>query len=742
MLLGNLLPGPTRGFLLILCLGLIVLSSLNSSAADFRREVIYQIVTDRFFDGDASNNDPPQSPGLYDPKHTNWDAYWGGDLEGIRQKIPYLAGLGVTVIWISPPADNLNAKIGRTAAYYGYQARDFKRVEEHFGDATNSWAAFDKLVASAHEWNIKVIVDFAPNHSSIYIVGEFGALYDNGVFLADFFHDPNHYFRHLGFINDPGDPYETQYFSLYGLSDIDQENPRMDDYLKSAARQFQAHGADGFRVDAIKHITWGWTYSLANSVNSYGDTFIFGEWYLENSYDPLRWDYAFSNSIYDAGSIFPFPETSSGSITDPLYHDAYEFANKSGVSLTDFPLNSAIRNVFGVSDADFSEIDSVITRWSEVIANPDGLVTFIDSHDATRFLSTYNNLDRHHESLAFLLTARGIPCLYYGAEQYLHNDTKGGQDPYNRPMMSNFSNTTTAYSLIGKLSALRRSNPALGYGSMVRRWINRDVYIYEREFFGSVVLVAINKSSSRVYDVGDLRTALPLGTYADYLGGQIGGIPIRVGTKVNDNNSVEGFTLPAHSVSVWSYLESATGPQIGSVYPSVGQPGIKVTISGQGFGPKPGNLKFGETEGKVNSWSDSEIKAIVPAIKGGENRIVVTTKTGKSSNEAPFRALTGRLTPVVVNLNGAPKINPGEHLFIVGDVAELGAWKATWDDSAGPMLTSNGTDWFLCVSLPEGQTIHFKFIVIDEGGSVRWSPDDVQTYLVPTSGVGQTNAVW
>src|ERR1700694_5292336 len=116
----------------------------NGRAADFKREVIYQIMTDRFYDGSTANNNPAQSAGLYDATKTNWRAYWGGDLAGIQQKMVYLAGLGVTAIWISPPVDNLNTNIpdrnnNPTASYHGYQGRDFKRIEEHFGDSGNTW---------------------------------------------------------------------------------------------------------------------------------------------------------------------------------------------------------------------------------------------------------------------------------------------------------------------------------------------------------------------------------------------------------------------------------------------------------------------------------------------------------------------------------------------------------------------------------------------------------------------------
>src|SRR5882724_1881791 len=96
-----------RRFSFALALQLVCLACA-SLAQDFKKQVIYQIVTDRFYDGDTSNNNPSQSAGLYDSTKTNWHAYWGGDLAGIQQKMSYIKGLGVTAIWISPTVDNEN----------------------------------------------------------------------------------------------------------------------------------------------------------------------------------------------------------------------------------------------------------------------------------------------------------------------------------------------------------------------------------------------------------------------------------------------------------------------------------------------------------------------------------------------------------------------------------------------------------------------------------------------------------
>ena len=688
-----------------------------TNAADFKREVIYQIITDRFFDGSSTNNNPSQSSGLYDSTKTNWREYWGGDLPGIQQKMSYLAGLGVTAIWISPPVDNLNTNIpdgsgNPTAAYHGYQARDFKRIEEHFGNSSNTWTEFDDLVSAAHSNGIKVIVDFAPNHSTQDNAGEYGALYDNGTFLGNYTSDTNGYFHHNANISGGGwdDRYQVQYYTLFDLADLNQENSTVDGYLKAAAQLLQQHGVDGFRIDAVKHVNWGWEYSFANSIYTYGDSFLFGEWY-------------------------------QGNTSDPLYHDSYKFANKSGISLLDFPLNTAIRNVFG-SNTNFSDIDSVISTEGGNFTWKEDLVTFIDNHDMSRFLSLNNNNNRLHEALSFVLTSRGIPCIYYGTEQYLHNDTGGGTDPYNRPMMANFSTSTTAYQLIGTLSTLRRNNPAIGYGSMGQRWINSDVYIYERKFFGSVVLVAINKNETTGYSISGLNTSLPAGSYSDYMSGLLGGSSITVSSGSGGNNPVTTFTLPAHTVAVWQVTEGASTPEIGSIGPTSGQPGVKTVIAGRNFGSTTGTVKFGTTTATVNSWSPTSITVTTPSVTNGSYNVTVTNSSSQVSNAITYTVLTAKLIPITFTVNNATPTSTGDYIFLTGSTVELSNWSTTWDTAVGPMLTPNYPNWFLVASVPAGQTIQFKFIKIAANGAVTWEAGSNHSYTVPSSGTGFVTVNW
>ncbi len=699
-------------FFLLFCLVSILPFTVRS--ADYKRDTIYQIITDRFYNGSTANDNPSQSSGLFDSTQTNWRLYWGGDLAGIQAKMTYLKNMGVTAIWISPPVDNLNLSIPfagqATAPYHGYQGRDFKRTEEHFGDSANAWTAFDNMVSSAHTNGIKVIVDFAPNHTNQDNDGEFGAFYDNGTYVGNFTNDTNGYFHHNGNISNFDDRYQVQYFSLFDLADLNQEHATVDKYLKDSAILLQQHGVDGFRIDAVKHATWGWEYSLANTIYTNKDSFLFGEWY-------------------------------QGTTSDPLYRDSYKFANKSGISLLDFPLNQAIRNVFAGGN-NFSDIDTVLNQENANFTWKEDLITFIDNHDMKRFLSANNNNNRLHEAIAFVQTVRGIPCIYYGTEQYLHNDTNGGDDPYNRPAMPGFSTWTTAYSLIKKLSDLRKSNPALGYGSTQERWINNDVYIYERKFYNNVVLVAINKSTTSTYNISGLNTSLPAGTYSDYLTGMLSGSSLTVNAGSGGNNPVVSFNVGANTVGVWQYTSAAgTTPQIGSIGPTNGQAGVKVTIGGQDFGTSTGTVKFGTTTATVNSWADKQIVVTVPNVTNGDYSVTVT-RGASVSNGINSTVLQANLIPVTFTVYNAPTTTTGDYIFLTGNTVELSNWSTTFDTSVGPMLTPNYPNWFLNVSVPAGKTIQFKFIKIAANGTVTWENGANHSYTVPASGTGFVNVNW
>ena len=177
------------------------------STGDMTNDVIYQLLTDRFVDGSTANDDPSGSTGLSDTSHTNWQLYWGGDFAGVTSRMQYLADLGVGAIWISPPVQNVNKSVGTgsaaSAGYHGYWGMDFYVPEPHFG----SWADFDAMVSAAHAKGIKVVMDWAPNHSSPEDVnnasyGVDGVLKKNGVVQSEYDNDPGGFFHHNGGVSE------------------------------------------------------------------------------------------------------------------------------------------------------------------------------------------------------------------------------------------------------------------------------------------------------------------------------------------------------------------------------------------------------------------------------------------------------------------------------------------------------------------------------------------------------------
>lgn len=699
------------------CLLVAILIASPLSAQNNPRDVVYQVVTDRFFDGDASNNNPAVSAGMYDATKLDWNKYWGGDLAGIEQKLDYISGMGATAIWISPPVDNIDVLFSGFAPYHGYSARDFKRIDEHFGDANKSWAAFDSLVAAAHAKGIKIIVDFAPNHTSPQSGGESGALYDDGNFVTNYTNDPTSggYFHHFADIADFNSRFQIQYDTLLGLADLDQENPAVDAYLKAAVQLFQDHGADGFRLDAVKHTNWGWQYSLANQIFHRKPSVLYGEWF-------------------------------QGGTGDALYGDSLTFSRSSGISLLDFAFANAIRSAYG-SNGSFFGLDTT----NQQLENGVGYrriqqFTFFDSHDFNRLQSYNNNSNaRLEQAMLLILGGSGTPILYYGDEQYLHDDTGGGNDPYNRVMMSGFSTTTNAYQLVQKMAALRQSNDAVAFGSMLQRWVNTDVYIYERRFDNDVALIAVNKGAAQ--SITGLFTSLPQGTYADYLGGlENGGNGINLVVSDNGgNNPATAFTFPAGSAFVWQYSGSASGPQIGTVSPPVADPGTTVTILGHGFGNTAQTLEIGGVTAAVSAWSDRSITATVPAGITGQLSLAVTVNAANAV--FPLTVLKGPQVPVRLSITGAPPLQNGENYFVVGDAVELGGPGAgpnlNFSNGLGPFLTTDFTTYFLNTSAPAGTTIKYRFYKgLSNSAATATESGQFHSYDAPASGATSAAATW
>ncbi|MBO3457138.1 alpha-amylase family glycosyl hydrolase [Aetokthonos hydrillicola Thurmond2011] len=469
----------------------IDLEFLYTRDIEFRQETIYFIVVDRFHDGDPDNSAGP-NPELYDPDRQDWGKYWGGDLQGIIDKLDYLKNMGVTALWLTPLFEQVEALFVEQAAIHGYWTKDFKRLNPRFigtdeepslnKTQQTKETIFDRLIDELHKRNMKMVLDIVCNHSNPDFSGTKGELYDDGVKIVDFNNDENHWYHHYGEVVDWENEWQVQNCELSGLATFNENNPDYRNYIKSAIKQWLDRGVDALRVDTVKHMPiWFWQEFNADIQNHKPDVFIFGEW------------------------IF----------SDPRNERSVEFANESGMTILDFGLCIAIREALAQgAEGGFHLIQDVLNLDHHYYRATE-LITFIDNHDMPRFQSLNPDPDLLRVAIAFIMTCRGIPCIYYGTEQYLHNDTNGGDDPYNRPMMEKWDTDSPIYRDIRLLSGLRRLNPAVSMGSHWQKYITPDIYCYIRRYRDSVVFVAMNRGEAVTLDV--VATELPEGEHTDIL---------------------------------------------------------------------------------------------------------------------------------------------------------------------------------------------------------------------------------
>ena len=547
--------------------------SLNSEA-EFRQEFIYFIIVDRFHDGTADEEeragtwDRGAKAGLLDKTWTQWGKYWGGNLQGVIDRIGYLQALGVTAVWLSPLFEQVDDMQFDRAPMHGYWTKDFKRINPRFlrqGDSPslNQSATLKDLVQALHAAGIKLILDVVCNHSSPDINGSKGVVYDDGVLLADFNNDHNNFYHHNPEITDWNDEYQLINYEMCGLATFNERNIAFRNYIKSAIKNWLDVGVDALRVDTLKHMPiWFWQEFCTDIKRHKPDTFLFGE-------------YGFSK---------PWEERS------------VRYANDSGMSILDFGLCDGIRFALsGREPGGFHLVEQVLS-YDHVYRRANELVTFIDNHDMPRFLSIVADARKLPLALVLLMTLRGVPCLFYGTEQGLHDDTNGGEDPYNRPMMERWDQGGELYRLLAQLAALRRRNRALTMGSHQQRYVSNDLYAYSRHYRDSAVLVAVNQGPATALTLP--HCGLPDGTYRCLLSER----SIQV-----EHGAIENLWLDSQAALVLEHTGAPVTGDLVGVFQLNGyhcQPGERLALTGScaELGHWDGALSYGMEYVNSNTW--------------------------------------------------------------------------------------------------------------------------------------------
>jgi len=446
-----------------------------------QNDVMYLIMPDRFANGDTSNDNPAKSPGLLDRTKARY--YHGGDLTGIRQKLPYLKSLGVTALWLNPVYDN-NDRLNEREKYdgqaitdyHGYGAVDFYAVDEHLGDV----AGFKQLVDDAHRAGIKIILDMVANHTGPYHP------WVNDSPTSTWFHgtQANHLANtwQTWTLADPHSTPAMREATLDGwfidiLPDFNQNDPEVARYIiQNTLWWAGVSGIDGIRQDTWPYVPRAfWRDWMTAIKRQYPTMTVVGE-------------------VFDGDPSFV--AFSQGG------RKGWDGIDTRLDALFDFPLLFPLRRAF----AERKSLREVAQMLAHDHLYPDAtkLVPFLGNHDVGRFMSEPGaSVEGLKLAYTFLLTVRGTPLLYYGDEIGL----PGGGDPDNRRDFPggwpndarnafDASGRTPAeqsvWSHVQRLLQLRAQRSDLRTGRMEHLFASDQAFVYRR----GKTIVALNNDTT------------------------------------------------------------------------------------------------------------------------------------------------------------------------------------------------------------------------------------------------------
>lgn len=389
------------------------------------------VMTDRFRNGDPSND--------LDSDVTRASWWHGGDLQGVIDELPYVKGLGMTAIWLTPVVEQM------PGGYHGYWTRDLYKVDPHLGDI----AKLVELVRRAHETGLKIVLDVVVNH-----VGQRNPWLTDGAHAGWF---------HPDCVMNFADQRSVENCWLAGLPDLDTENPVVRAYLTDwSLWLIEQTNVDGFRVDAARHLSKDFLRTWTAAIKAKHPTF----WLLGEVYSS---GYRYQSGFLDAGL------------------DA----------VTDFQTYDVIRT--GLSEpGNLSQLSLPPSLAAADIGagHENARAIFPDNHDVARFGGpdppSAQTLARLRQALVYLFTMPGTPVLYYGTEIAL----PGGADPDDRRSMPWSEERNDMRDDVRRLATLRKEMDALRAGSFMELVARQQELAYARVLGGEAMVVVFNGDSS------------------------------------------------------------------------------------------------------------------------------------------------------------------------------------------------------------------------------------------------------
>lgn len=444
------------------------------------RDVVYMLMPDRFANGDLSNDSIAGM--LQKADRNNSEARHGGDLAGVRKHLDYLQDLGVTALWLNPELENDQVR----ASYHGYAVTDHYRVDRRFG----SNEQLRDLTSECHRRGIKMIRDIVLNHigSNHYWMKDLPTkdwvnqwpTYTNTSFRAPTILDPYASEYDKKRFNDG-------WFDV-DMPDLNQRNPHVANYLiQQAIWWVEYAGLDGFRID---------TYT-------YSDQTFMSKWCAA-----VRKEYP---NIGMFGEIWEQGVAVQGFFADnqPMTRANFD-SNLPGV--IDFQMCFAIQEALtkgpGWQDGDARIYYTLAQDY--FYEDPLKNLIFLDNHDMKRFYTVIGEqINKYKSGIAFLMTMRGIPQIYYATEilstgtgepswATYRKDFPGGwpDDTINKfTPAGRTSIENEAFNYTRTLIKYRQATPALQTGKLLQFAPIDGLYTYFRYDAEKTVMVVLNTSN-------------------------------------------------------------------------------------------------------------------------------------------------------------------------------------------------------------------------------------------------------
>ena len=449
-------------------------------------DVVYLIMSDRFVDGDESNNSTKDTREKANKADVN--GRWGGDIQGIINSFDHILALGATAIWPTPLLGDDEA----AWSYHGYACSDYYHIDPRYG----SNALYAKMVQQAHEKGLKILMDMVPNHCGAAHwwmkdlpyqdwINQFPQFTNtNNVFTANYDINASEYDRQLsnrGWFDHP-------------MPDMNLENPDLLKYFQQwAIWWIEFANLDGLRVDTYPYIekipASLWLKAIREE---YPNMNIVGECWTRPAPAVAYWQSGAKN---------------------------FDGFDSNLPTVMDFPVEESIRQAL---ENDGSGWGNGLTRVYDAMtldymyADVNKLLTFLGNHDMARIADVVKDKDPRRVKLAnvLLATMRGIPQLLYGDEYAM--TAKGDPNSHSllRSPLPLGDEVTPAmqdmFDFQSKLYTWRKNEPVLHFGRTMHFLARNNTYAFFRYNDQEAVFVFANAAEE--------PRVIPTETYAEILG--------------------------------------------------------------------------------------------------------------------------------------------------------------------------------------------------------------------------------